>query len=185
MNILEMLTAAAGQGGRDTVDTIASGVGLDSTQTRKVMEQVVPALSAGLRKNAGSVDGLASLAGALQSGNHDQYLSDPSRLASASGVSEGNAILGHIFGSKDVSRSVAAAAAADTGVDASAIKKMLPMLGAAVMGAMSKQGQATGGIGQPGGQADLGGLLGSFLGGDGGGSVADDLLGIAGKFLGR
>lgn len=185
MNILEMLAGGAGQGGGDTVGAIASSLGMDSGQTRQVMEKLVPALSAGIKKNASSADGLASLTKALQSGNHSQYLSDPSRLASAAGVTDGNAILGHILGSKDMSRNLASAASQNTGVDASAIKKMLPMVAAAVMGAMSKQGQATAGLGQQTGQTNLGGLLGSFLDTDKDGSVADDLLGMASKLFGR
>ena len=52
---------------------------------------------------------------------------------------DGNKILGHILGSKDVSRNVAAAAANDTGIDADLIKKALPLVAALAMGAMSKK----------------------------------------------
>jgi len=42
-------------------------------------------------------------------------------------VQDGNGILGHIFGSKDVSREVAARASAQSGVGADVLKKLLPI----------------------------------------------------------
>ena len=95
---------------------------------------------------------------------------------------DGNRILGHIFGSKDVSRNVAAAAAQDTGVDAGLIKKALPLLATLAMGAMSKKTAAGRDIGtsaQSGGLGPLGDLIG--LGGSKSG--LDDILGMARKFF--
>ena len=43
-------------------------------------------------------------------------------------VNKGNEILGQLFGSKDGSRAVAASAAAQSGVEPSLLKKMLPIL---------------------------------------------------------
>src|SRR3546814_20135960 len=58
-------------------------------------------------------------------------------------VGQGNEILGQIFGSKDVSRTVAGHAATQSGLDAGLLKKMLPMLGMLVAGYMAKQGGQT------------------------------------------
>ncbi len=75
----------------------------------------------------------------------------------------GNQILGHIFGSKDKSRDVAAQASEQSGVDTSILKKLLPIVaGAVAMHYMSKRGH--GGAAGEGG----GGLLGSILGALGG-----------------
>ena len=49
-------------------------------------------------------------------------------------VDKGNEILGQIFGSKDGSRAVAAQAAAQSGVEPSLLKKMLPILAMAAAG---------------------------------------------------
>jgi hypothetical protein len=54
-------------------------------------------------------------------------------------VSRGNEVLGQIFGSKDVSRTVAQNAASRSGLDPSLLKKMLPMLAMLVAGYMAKQ----------------------------------------------
>ena len=65
-------------------------------------------------------------------------LEDPRFAGSASGVSDGNAILGHIFGNKDVSRGVAAHAAQSTGIGSSILKQMLPVIASMVMGSLFK-----------------------------------------------
>ncbi len=96
---------------------------------------------------------------------------------------DGNKILGHIFGSKDVSRNVAAAASRDTGIDASLIKKALPLLATLAMGAMSKKtsgGRDLGSSASAGGLGPLADLLG---GGDADSGGLDAILGMARKFF--
>ena len=115
-------------------------------------------------------------------------------------VSRGDDVLGQIFGSRDVSRTVAQNASAQTGLDPMLLKKMLPMLAMLVAGYMAKQGQASAAP-QAGGGGGLGDLLGGMLGGgqaaagrgapslasmldlDGDGNPLDDILGMAGKLL--
>ena len=77
--------------------------------------------------------------GALQNGNHEQYLENPQMLGQQQTVNDGNAILGHLFGSKDVSRAVAGHAAKKTGIGADVLKKMLPLVATMAMGSLSKQ----------------------------------------------
>jgi hypothetical protein len=102
-------------------------------------------------------------------------------------VSDGNAILGHILGSKDVSRAVATRASAQTGIGEDALKKLLPLAATLVMGSLSKR-QA--GAGLPAGAAagSAGGLLGMLtplLDQNRDGSIVDDVLGQAGKLFNR
>jgi hypothetical protein len=92
-------------------------------------------------------------------------------------VNDGNNILGHLLGSKDASRNVAAQAADVTGIDASIIKKALPMIAGLAMGALSKNSNA----GQSPGDS-VGDLLGGLLGGDDGLDV-DDVMNMAKKFF--
>jgi len=70
---------------------------------------------------------LAGLLGALQGGQHEQYLENPQMLGQPQTVNDGNAILGHLFGSKDVSRAVAGRAAEQTGIGSDVLKKLLPL----------------------------------------------------------
>jgi len=105
-------------------------------------------------------------------------------------VNDGNGILGHLLGSKDVSRQVAANAAAQTGIGADVLKKMLPMLASLAMAAMARRamrgsngqvqlGQATGG----GGLMDM---LGPMLGGGSGPSGGlGDIIGSLGQLFRR
>jgi len=103
------------------------------------MAQLVPALAAGVQKNTQAADGLAGLTRALQSGNHERYLDEPESLADSGATADGIGILGHVLGSKDVSRQVAAAATSETGIDVGIIKQMLPLVATLVMGGLSKQ----------------------------------------------
>lgn len=180
MNLMDLLGAT---GGRDSVGQLASTVGLGSGDASKVVEALAPALMRGLQKNTGSDDGLAGLRRALETGHHDRYIDDPSLMGAAETRNDGNKILGHIFGSKDVSRNVAAAAAKETGVDADLIKKALPLLATLAMGAMAKKSSAGRDLGT---SAQSGGLgpLGDLIGGLGGSkSGLDDILGMARKFF--
>jgi hypothetical protein len=109
-------------------------------------------------------------------------------------VNRGNEVLGQIFGSKEVSRTVAQSASARSGLDPSLLKKMLPMLAMVVAGYMAKQpgagapkaatgGGGLGGLlgGLLGGRAGGGGGLGSLLDANRDGNPLDDILRMAGK----
>ena len=150
------------------------------------MGSLIPALTKGIGQEAASTTGLNDLIGALGRGNHRQYIDDPASLGQEGAVLEGNGILGHIFGSKEVSREVASRAAEDSGVDSGILKKMLPLLASAAMGALSKNGFGdTAAVQQVEGAQDsgIGGLLTSFLDADKDGSAMDDILGMASRFL--
>ncbi len=178
MNILETILQTAGGG---AVETIAKNFGLNGSQVKDVMGQLVPALSRGMQKNTQQTDGLDGFIAAMKSGNHSRYLDQPGDLFETNNIDDGNKILGHLFGDKTVSREVANRASQNTGVGSSIIKKMLPMLASLAMGAMSNQSSAAGvNSSQSTGVTDL---LSSFLDSDNDGSIADDLLGMAGKFL--
>ncbi len=183
MNLLEMLLN--NQGG-ESVKQMGKAVGLGETDTKNILERVLPAVTRGLKNNASSESGLESLMSALNRGSHQRYLEQPETLRKPESILEGNAILGHIFGSKDVSRNVASHAAKQTGQDTGIIKKLLPMVAAAAMGALSKQtnGGTAPSASMSGSQNDSPlGLLGSFLDADNDGDVMDDILGMAKRFF--
>jgi len=98
-------------------------------------------------------------------------------------VEHGNDVLAQIFGSKDVSRSVAQNAAAQTGLDPSLLKKMLPLLAMVVTGLMARQGGAAPAA-PAGGGGGLGDLLGGALGGGGGSGAGGGLGDLLGGLLG-
>ncbi len=179
MNLLDMIMSANGGA---SAQQAGAQLGLSQEQSQGAIAALLPAISSALKQNTARPEGLAGLLGALQKGGHDQYLDNPQAIAQPQAVSEGNAILGHLFGSKDVSRAVAGHAAQQTGMDAGILKKMLPMVAAMAMGSLSKQtrqpsmaqglaglamGQLMGGGQKASGQKTngLSGLLGAVLGG--------------------
>ena len=187
MNLLETILAAQNGG---AVQQLGRQFGLGESQTTAALAALVPALAAGFSRNMQQEGGPASLAAALAGGRHTQYLDDAAALQRADTVADGNGILGHIFGSKDVSRQVAARAAQSSGLSPDNLAKMLPLVAALAMGSMA---QRTGGMGHAGVGANVGGglpggnlldMLTPMLDADRDGSVMDDVAGMLGKFMG-
>ena len=149
--------------------------GLNDAMTQQALSAIIPALAAGLKSNASKPGGIEALLGALNSGSHSRYIDEPSLLDRPETRAEGNGILGHLLGSKDMSRSVASHASQKTGLDNGLLKQMLPVIATMVMGSLAKRSEQPDTLSQlsgllGGGQAQsqsagLGGLLGGLLGG--------------------
>ena len=184
MNILDVITNA--QDGA-AVRQLGAQVGLGEEQTASALSALVPALAAGFQRNLQTPNGLAGLVSALATGNHQRYIDDPAALSDQGAIADGNGILGHVLGSKDVSRDVASRAAAQSGLGADVMKRLLPLAATMMMGAFSKQ-NAAGSVPALAGSASGGGLvdmLTSLVDRDRDGSIADDLSGMIGRALGR
>jgi hypothetical protein len=178
MNLMDLLQQA---GARGSVDELAGSVGIPASKVQDLIGALSPALVGSLAKQARSSGGLEALGKALATGNHQRYVEQPDLMASAATRDDGNKILGHLLGSKDVSRKVAARAAEQTGLEAGLIKKALPLVAGLAMGALSKKSAAGGRAPSAEG---LGGLLGALVGGgDGDGPGVGDLLGLAKKLF--
>ncbi|KFB10981.1 DUF937 domain-containing protein [Nitratireductor basaltis] len=121
------------------LDELSRQFNLPRDKTEEAMEALLPAFSQGLKRNASDPGGMGGFLAALSSGKHAQYFEDAGYAASPEGRSEGNGILGHLFGSKDVSRAVAAQASQFTGIDQTTLKQMLPALASMIMGGLFKQ----------------------------------------------
>jgi hypothetical protein len=160
------------------VRQLADQFGLSEGQAASAVESLLPALMGGLQRNASTPQGLSSLLGALSGSQHQHYVDDPTSLSDPATVADGNAILGHILGSKDVSRSVAAQASQQTGIGTDLLKQMLPVVATLAMGYLSKQ--TSGGQVQ---QEGLFGMLSPMLDSNRDGSVVDDVLGMASRFF--
>ena len=175
------------------IGAIAQQLGVNEQVAQMGAEALLPSILGGFKKTtqaqSSGLGGLGGLLGQLGGGG----LFDSVMAPEPTPVEQGNGILGQIFGSKDVSRSVAGHASNKTGIDSSMLKKMLPILAMLVAGYMAKQGGDESGSG-----GGLGGLLGGLLGGggqssggglaslldlDGDGNPLDDIIGMAGKFL--
>mgnify|MGYP003652363850 CR=1 FL=1 len=180
MDLMKLLTSAGADAG---LQKIAAELGLASADAGKLIEALEPAMKGGLQKQAATAEGLAGLKRALETGQHDRYLKNPELLGKAETREDGNRILGHLFGSKDVSRQVAAKAAEQTGFDTSLIKKALPLVASLTMGAMGRTTDEKAGAGSAGGLSALTGILGG-LDSDGDGKASlGDVVGLARKFF--
>ncbi len=172
MDLINILQQSGAIGG------IAQQLGVDEGTAQMGAAALLPAILGGFKSSAqAQPSGLEGLGGLLQQFGGGGLL-DAVAAPEAAPVDQGNSILGQIFGSKDVSRSVAGHAAGQTGLDPSLLKSMLPILAMAVAGYMAKQ---SGGAQQSGG--GLGDLIGGVLGG-GGGQASGGLGGILGNVLG-
>jgi len=183
MDLLNSLLTASGGG---PLRQLAQNFGLSEEQTASAVSALLPAVGKGLARNTSTPGGLEALIGALSSNRHQQYLEQPELLNQQETVQDGNGILGHIFGSKEVSRQVASQASAQTGLSSDLLKKMLPLVATLAMGVLSRQNTSTGMQSAP--VEASGGLLGTlsqFLDSNRDGSVIDDVLGLGSKFFGR
>ena len=164
MNVNDLLSQTGG------LQSIARELGVSESQAAKGAGALLPAILGGFKKQTQAEPaGLSGLGGLLEQFGGGGLLDDV-LSPQPTNVAKGNDVLGQIFGSKDVSRTVAQDAAAKSGLDPSILKKMLPMLAMLVAGYMARQ--------QGGGGGGLGGVLGGMLGGTargGGGGLASML----------
>jgi hypothetical protein len=184
VNLMEMIVNA---GSGSAVRQLSQQFGLNENQTVEALNSMLPALAGGLQRNTTQAGGLEGLTSALTKGNHQQYLDDPSTLASESTRADGDGILGHILGSKDVSRQVAAHASDRTGIDVTLLKNMLPVIAALAMGAL-KKGSSSQSLGAGAGSGNPEGILGMIaplLDRNRDGSATDDVLGFVGRLFAR
>lgn len=123
------------------VELMARQFNLSQQQAALAMEALAPAFSQGLKRNTSDPYGVSNFLQALSSGQHAKYYEDAANAFSPAGMQEGNGILGHLFGSKDLSRAVAAQAAQATGIQQEVLKQMLPAMAAMMMGGLFKQAQ--------------------------------------------
>lgn len=175
MDLLKILQATGQQD--KIINALAGQFGLQGDQANQALAGIMGALAGGVQKNVQQEGGLESLMGALQNGNHAQYVEQPEQALQAEQV--GNGILGHILGSKEASRSVAAQVEQQSGVSAAIIKQMLPVVATMAMGAMSKNANAQGLMGNAFKGGAVSGLM-SMLDMNKDGSPIDDIMKIVG-----
>jgi len=190
------------------IQSIARELGVSETEAARGADALAPAILGGFKKQAqaqpSGIEGLGGMLGQLGGGSllDDVLAPQPTHL------DRGNEVLGRIFGSKDVSRTVAQNAASHTGINPQLLKRMLPMVAMLVAGYMAKRGSGAGAQEASTGSGLGGGLLGGLTGQgrgtetqatgasasgagglasildlDGDGNALDDIMTWAGKVL--
>lgn len=175
MNITDLLFDKQNS---SAISQLANKFGVSEAQARDAIASLAPSLSRGLGHHAQKDSGMGGILDALKTGNHSRYLDNPELLGREETTEDGNAILGHIFGNKDVSRHVANKAAKKTGIGGALMKKMLPVIATMVMASLGKK--MFGGKQAPARQ-ESSGFLTKMLDSDNDGSMIDDVLGMAFK----
>jgi hypothetical protein len=165
--LMEMLLKGANG---DMVNQMARQFGMNQQQATSAIEALLPAFSEGLKRNMADPAGFMRTMAAMSQGGYDRYFDDPSAAFTPQGTQQGNEILGNLFGSKDLSRAVAAQASAATGLSQAMLKSVLPALAPVILGGLFKQ--MTGGLGAQqapshatAGANPLGELLEQMMGG--------------------
>lgn len=178
-NILDLLLSNENN---SALEELGRNFGLNNDQTRKAVEGLIPALSRGMQNNTSNEHGMDDLLDALRTGKHGKYMEQPSSLSRPETTEDGNGILGHIFGSKEVSREVASRVSKQSGISSAILKKMLPVVASLVMGAISKKVIGGRQVNQVN-RSNSGGIIGMLLDSDRDGSIWDDVLGMAARGL--
>jgi hypothetical protein len=190
MNLFDMMMQA--QNG-NAVNNMARQFGLQPDQAQSAMEALLPAFSTGLQRQATSTDGLQNIMNMFGGGQHAAFHDADGDGIPDEAATQGNDVLGQLFGSKEVSRAVATQASAMSGVSSSILQQMLPVMASMLMGGLFK-GATNNGLGGLMGQAmqgGLGNLMGGMMGGQpqptqqAGGGLLGGLLGnLMGGMLG-
>jgi len=138
-----MLEELAGALGGDTLGQLAGVLGADNDAVGKGVAAALPALLGGLARNSRQPEGASALSNAL--GNkHDGSILDSlgsifggSQWAQQQANRDGENILGHVFGQSRprVEQQVQAA----SGLNASMVSRLLPLLAPIVLGYLGKK----------------------------------------------
>src|SRR5690606_16455073 len=111
MQITDLLAQMGG------LQSMARELGVSESQAARGADALIPAIMGGYKKQAstrpGGIQGIGDLLGQFGGGGllDDVLAPQPTHLE------RGNAVLGQLFGSKDVSRAVASDASTRTGLD--------------------------------------------------------------------
>lgn len=168
MSLMSMLDQA--QGGR-LYWAVANSVDLDEGQTRKAMALLCPAIAEELHARAAKdAELFQSLLDVISDNGAGSPLDDAESLTGPEAISDGNAILDDVFGSR--SAAMAALRAADPSVPERELAKLAPISATAVVGALAQANQPLGLAAEPlpaagaaSGQGFFGALIGAIVAG--------------------
>jgi hypothetical protein len=160
MNIMDILQ---GQLSDDMVGQLSEYIGAEPQQTVQAANGVFATLLGGLANNASSEGGLSALGAALDRDHDGSMLDDLAGMVGGmlmngggdNRATNGMGILGHILG--DRQEAAAEQIGQSSGLNASQVMKLLPILAPIVMSVLGKT-KNSGGL-------DLGSLAGVLMGG--------------------
>ena len=192
-DLLGSLMQQLGGGG---INEIARSVGLSSSDVGNVLAGSVPAMMAGLTRNAASSGGADGLLGALDRDHDGSILDDVMGYLGGGGDLAGGAgILGHILGGRQTY--VESAVSRSSGVDLASVAKIMAMVAPLIMGALGtmkrQQGFDASGLAAALGQEERAArqvspsavdMFAKMLDSDGDGDPIDDIVKMGSGLLG-
>lgn len=154
------------QGGA-AFDNLARAYGMTPDQMRAATAALTPAFMQGFQRQAQTSDGSQRFADLFQTETYARAFEAQAAALDPKTRDAGEDALGALFGSKEVSRAVAAQAAAASGVQAQIIRSVLPVLASILVGGFMKGLQGAQAPGAQGGvmPGPLGDILGQMFGG--------------------
>lgn len=152
--------------------------GIDTNGVQSLITELAPKLLNGAKQNLASNNDSTDLIGMISNTNLDSLKANPSEIDN---LDNGN-MLGQLFSSLNENESdVTNELSAKSGIDASSISSLLPMVAPLIMGALNKQTNLS--AQDTSDTNNITSSLLDFIDQDNDGSVVDDLVGIAGKFF--
>jgi hypothetical protein len=180
INLADLLAQA--QNG-SAFENMARHYGLSAEQSRKVVEAFLPAFASAFKRKAAEPAAVPDLMGLMSGEAYAKAFETAQAAFTPQTRDAGNEALAALFGSKDVSRAVADQMAAYSGVGASVLKSMLPVLTSMTMGGMGNALKMPAADGNPlmalmnalgGANPAMGGAMGGLAG-----MVQSALAGVA------
>ena len=189
-SVLELLMQQMGSG---TASQVGQKLGTDQQATEKAMAAALPLVLGALARNAARPGGADALHRAVAKDHDGSVLDNLSGFFSKPDVTDGNAILGHVFGNRRAA--VEAGVGKASGMNGQQVSQLMAMLAPLMMGALGRvqrqqkldPGALSNVLAAERQQIErqspgLGGLA-SLLDADGDGQIADDLMEKVGKGL--
>ena len=182
MNLLDLIM---NESNSQVVGQLAKRAGVSENEISNILEQVVPAVSSGMKAKMSDETGLSSILDILKQKQPERYIEKPEVIENDDSViDDGNSILAEIFGNKETSREVASRVATKAGTSSGVVKMLLPIVASLAMGALSKRGnaaQAAPVSTQASQSSGMMGMVRDFIDADDDGSIVDDLFTMAAR----
>jgi hypothetical protein len=134
VNLFDIMQAA--QGGQ-AFENLAKQFNLSIAQSQAAVEALLPAFSLGLKRKVEEPAELPNLF-AMMGGMPGTAFENPFAAFTQQAIQQGNELVASIFGSKEMSKAIAAQAAAVSGVTTQVVQAMLPVLAAILIAGLGR-----------------------------------------------
>ncbi len=176
-NLNEIVRQAHGGAG---IQTLAQQFGLTAQQAEQAVEALLPALSESLLSRNKDPNGLAAMFGAMFNKQNQDAFETPAAIGLSDTAASGDDAMIRLFENDHASQALAAHASGTSGLSASVLQAMIPVIVSMLMGGLFK-GMKTSGLG---GLLDQFGKAGANSPGNSSGGLGDVLGQILSGALG-